>query len=132
MNVAKNRDFSYESAEQVELAFYKAFGEGDFILMESLIADKGVSYSHTGDVTLTGREKVVNNWQFLLTDIPKTQVDREIINVTHGDGVEKHLVLESFLSNKKTGEVSEIFTTNTYVEQENGWRLQVQNASAPN
>ena len=131
MNAVRKIDFLYESAEQVELAFYKAFGEGDFLLMESLFADTGVSCTHPGSSTVVGRKDVVNNWEFILEGIPKTIINRQILSVSKSQGVEVHLVLESFVADELTGEMSEVFATNVYVCQENGWRLQMQHASLP-
>ncbi len=131
MNAARKIDYLYESAEQVELVFYKAFGEGDFLLMESLFADTGVSCTHPGSSTVVGRKNVVNNWEFILEGIPKTTINRQILSVTRAQGVEIHLVLESFVADKLTGEMSEVFSTNVYIRQENGWRLQMQHASLP-
>ncbi len=119
----------YKNAEQVELAFYKAFGEGDFLLMESLFADEGVSCTHPEGATIIGRKNVLDNWEFILTDIPKTIINRQVLNVTQMQGAEIHLVLESFVADELTGEMSEVYTTNIYVLQEDGWRLQMQHAS---
>lgn len=132
MSAVRKIDFLYESAEQVELAFYKAFGDGDFVLMESLFADSGVSCTHPGSSTIIGRKNVVNNWEFILEGIPKTTISRQILSVSKSQGVEVHLVLESFVADELTGELSEVFATNVYVLQENGWRLQMQHASLPN
>jgi len=124
-------NFTYESAEQVELAFYEVFGEGNFPLMESLFAENGVTYSHLGDTEIIGRKKVIDNWQFILTDIPKVNINRDILNVSRNAAIETHLVLESFVIDKKTGKTSKIITTNTFIEQSNGWRLQTQTSSLP-
>jgi len=131
MNAVRKIDFLYESAEQVELAFYKAFGEGDFLLMESLFAYTGVSCTNPGSSTVVGRKNVVNNWEFILDGIPKTIINRQILSISKSQGVEVHLVLESFVANELTGELSEVFATNVYVCQDNGWRLQMQHASLP-
>lgn len=131
MGAVRQIDFLYESAEQVELAFYKAFGEGDFLLMESLFADTGVSCTHPGNSTIVGRKNVVDNWGFILEGIPKTIINRQLLSVTKAQGVEVHLVLESFVADELTGEMSEVFATNVYIRQENGWRLQMQHASLP-
>ena len=53
------------------------------------------------------------------------------MSVSKSQGVEVHLVLESFVADELTGELSEVFATNVYVCQENGWRLQMQHASLP-
>ena len=74
--------YLYESVEQVESAFYEAFGTGDFELMESLFADDGVSCTHPNSPTVIGRDKVIANWQFILNDIPQTKIDREILSIT--------------------------------------------------
>lgn len=131
MSAVRKIDFLYESAEQVELAFYKAFGQGDFLLMESLFADSGVSCTHPGNSTIIGRKNVVDNWEFILEGIPETIINRQLLSVTKAPGVEVHLVLESFVADELTGEMSEVFSTNVYVLQENGWRLQMQHASLP-
>ena len=131
MNAARKIEFLYESAEQVEVAFYKAFGEGDFLLMESLFADSGVSCTHPGSSTVVGRKSVVNIWEFILEGIPKTTINRRVLSGSKSHGVEVHLVLESFVADDLTGELSEVFATNVYVRQENGWRLQMQHASLP-
>ncbi|MEB8433588.1 nuclear transport factor 2 family protein [Cocleimonas sp. KMM 6892] len=131
MSAERKIDFLYESAEQVEIAFYKAFGEGDFLLMESLFADSGVSSTHPNNSTIIGRKKVVDNWEFLLEGIPQTTINREVLSVTKAPGIEIHLVLESFVADVITGELSEVYATNVYVLQENGWRLQTQHASLP-
>ena len=131
MNTVKHLNYLYESAEQVELDFYKAFGDGNIALMESLFADHGVSCTHPDHSTIVGRKNVVDNWDFILTGFNKTTIDRQLLNVSKGQGVEVHLVLESFVSDELTGEMSEVFTTNVYVLQENGWRLQMQHASMP-
>lgn len=132
MNNKKNSNIPYESADQVELAFYKAFGNGDYNLMSSLFADKGVTYTHLDNPRITGRKKVLDNWEFVLTDIPKADIKRKLLNVIHNDGTETHLVLESFLADEETGKVAKILTTNTFVKQANGWRLQKQHTSLPN
>ena len=131
MSAVRKSNFIFKSAEQVELAFYKAFGEGDFLLMKSLFADEGVSCTDPGGNTIIGRQNVLDNWELILTDIPKTTINRQILNVTQVKGAEIHLVLESFVADELTGEMSEIFTTNVYVLKENGWRLQMQHASLP-
>jgi hypothetical protein len=131
MSAVRKIDFLYESAEQVELAFYKVFGEGDFLLMESLFADTGVSCTHPGNSTIIGRKNVVDNWKFILEDIPKTVINRQLLSVTRAQDIEIHLVLESFVADELTGEMSEVFATNVYIRQEDGWRLQMQHASLP-
>ncbi|MGK0270121.1 MAG: hypothetical protein ACI88H_000756 [Cocleimonas sp.] len=61
MIIQKKKAFLYESVEQVELSFYEAFGTGDFILMESLFADHGVSCTHPNSRTIIGREKCISH-----------------------------------------------------------------------
>lgn len=119
----------YESAEQVELAFYYAFGTGDFALMESLYADHHVSYKHLNNPNIVGREKVIANWEFLLESIPITRIDIKTLSISSNKGFEERNVLESFVMNKASGERSEVFATNTYILQENGWRMQRQQTS---
>jgi len=119
----------YQSADEVELAFYEAFGSGDFTLMESLYADKNVSYTHAGNPTIIGREDVINNWKFILDGLPKKHIDRKVLNKTIFDNVEIHQVLESFELDRFTRKVSEVYSTNVFVLQDNGWRLQTQHAS---
>lgn len=121
----------YESVEQVEAAFYKAFGTGDFALMESLYADHGVSCTHPNSPTITGREKVLKNWEFVLEGIPKTIIDTELLSSFKGQGVEVRHILESFDVDYLTGKKSEVYTTSVYVLQENGWRIQMQHVSMP-
>ena len=77
--------------------------------MESLFADTGVSCTHPGSSTVVGRKNVVNNWEFILEGIPKTIINRQILGVSKGQGVEVHLVLESFVADELTGEMSEVF-----------------------
>ena len=129
MNSKRELNSVYESAEQVELAFYEAFGSGDFVLMESLHAKHGVSFSHPNSSTIVGRQNVIDNWEFVLKDIPKVLINTEILSIAKSQDIEVHQVLESFVVNELTGQKSEVFTTNVYVLQENGWRLQMQHAS---
>lgn len=119
----------YETVEQVELGFYKAFGLGDFVLMESLYADYGVSCTHPNSPTIVGRQNVIDYWKFILKDIPQIRIDVEALNIFKGEGVEVHQVLESFDLCPFSQGKSEVFTTNVYVLQENGWKLQMQHAS---
>ncbi len=121
--------YLYESVEQVELAFYEAFGTGNFDLMESLFADEGVTCTHPNSPTIIGRDKVIKNWEFILKDIPLTKIDREILNISKSNSIEVRQLIESYDLNDFTGQKSEIYTTNVYVLQENGWRLQTQHAS---
>jgi len=121
--------YLYESVEQVELAFYEAFGTGDFYMMESLFADEGVSCTHPNSPTIIGRDKVIENWEFVLKDIPQTIIDRKVLNVSKSNSIEVRQVIESYDLNNFTGKKSEVYTTNVYVLQENGWRLQTQHAS---
>jgi len=121
----------FDSAEGVESAFYHAFGSGDFKLMESLYADSSVSCTHPGATTLVGREKVLTYWEFILEGIPKIYIDWQILCSTRYENVEVHQVLESYIINDYTQERSEIYTTNVFVLQDNGWRLQMQHTSLP-
>ncbi|MGK0270122.1 MAG: ketosteroid isomerase-like protein [Cocleimonas sp.] len=121
----------YESVEQVEAAFYKAFGTGDFALMESLYADYGVSCTHPNSPTIIGRENVINNWEFVLEGISKIIIDTEVLSSFKGKGVEVRHILESFDVDYLTGKKSEVYTTSVYILQENGWRIQMQHVSMP-
>ena len=129
MIIQKEKAFLYKSVEQVELSFYQAFGTGDFVLMESLFADHGVSCTHPNTRTITGRKNVIDNWKFILEGIPKTIIDIEVLNVSKSKEVEVHQLIESFEISGKPGQMSEIFTTNVYVLQESGWKIQMQHAS---
>lgn len=131
MNAARDLEYFYENANQVELDFYKSFGDGDWFLMESLFADDGVCYTHGGEETVIGRQNVIDHWGLILDGIPKTTIERQLLNVTQGKDAEIHLVLESHICNEEKSEVSYTYTTNTYVRQGNGWRLQMQHACLP-
>ena len=129
MNSKMQIVYLYESVEQVELAFYQAFGTGDLALMESVFADTNVSCTHPNSPTILGRDKVMENWEFVLKDIPQTSIHREILNISKSPDLEVRTVLESCDLNSCSGEKSQIYTTNVYVLQENGWKLQTQHAS---
>jgi len=119
----------FESVEHVERAFYEAFGTGDFALMESLYADEGVCCTHPNSPAIIGREKVIKNWEFVLKDIPQTVIKREVLNISRSPLLEVRQVLESYNLDDFSGRKSEIYTTNVYVFQENGWRIQMQHSS---
>ena len=131
MSAVRDIEYFYKNANHVELDFYKAFGNGDFFLMEALIADDGVCYTHAGEGTVIGRQNVIDHWNLILDGIPQITIKRELLNVTQGDDVEIHLILESHICNEAESEMSFTYTTNTYIRQGNGWRLQMQHASQP-
>ena len=129
MNLENKVEFFYESADKVEQSFYKAFGEGDIHLMKSVFADNNVSYTHPESSTIVGRQNVIDYWEFLLDGINKTNVNRKVLNKICNKSSELHVVLETFEIPEQDGKLSETITTNYYIKQKNGWRLQMQNSS---
>jgi len=121
----------FNNAEDVECAFYEAFGSGNFKLMESLFADSNVSCTHPGASTLVGRDKVIIYWKYILDGIPMALINWEILCSTRHENVEVHQVLESYVIDEHTREKSEVYTTNVFVLQDDGWRLQMQHSSLP-
>lgn len=129
MNLNNNVEVFYESADKVEQTFYQAFGEGDIQLMKGVFADDNVSYTHPESSTIVGRQKVMDYWEFLLNGINKTSLNRKLLYKICNKNTELHLVLETFEIPEQDGKLSETITTNYYIKQKNGWRLQMQSSS---
>ncbi len=125
-----NISYFFESADKVENAFYRAFGEGDINLMKQLFADENVCFAHPNSPILIGRQNVINYWQLILEDIESATIHTEIINKICRKDFEIHLVSESFSVDDRFGQISETITTNFYIKQKDGWRLQMQQAFA--
>ena len=121
-----NVGYSYESVNEVEKDFYHAFEQGDIELMKRVLADENVSYTHPSSPVIVGRQAVIDYWDFLLRGINETVIHRKLLNKINYNNIEIHLVSELDESN---GKPSETITTNIFIKQKNGWRLQMQHSS---
>lgn len=129
MSIKDSGEYFYSSPDEVESVFYDALSEGDINLLEGILADENVSYSHAGNEFLHGRMNVINHWFFLFEGIYKIRVSYQVLHRTVKDNTETHVVSEVFKIPNSNGCFSETLTTNIYVEQENGWRLQLQKST---
>lgn len=129
MTINENTKNNYSSADKVEDAFYKAFEEGNLMLMKGVFADENFSYSHPSSPLIMGRDDAIQYWEFLLTGINKTSIQRTMLNKVCNDNLEIHLVSEVTEFDDNSGRKSETITSNTYVKQSNGWRLQMQHST---
>lgn len=122
--------FYFSSADEAEAAFYSAFEMGDIQLMDSVLADEGVSCIHPQSVPIIGRREVLDSWTQILNISSESVFHIQVMNRSGSDSLAVHLVAERIASDHTLeAEVSTVYSTNVYVRQKNGWRLLMHHAS---
>ena len=120
---------NFKTSEEVEIAFYDAFSKGDYSLMQYLYADSDVSCLLPDNTLIIGSLNVLDYWSCLFDGIPPVQIERKLLNACHIHSLAIHNVQENIYSDMGHVKVSEIYTTNIYVLQNNGWKIQSQHSS---
>jgi len=128
--------FYFSTADEAEAAFYSAFEMSDINLMNALMADNNVCCIHPNEMPILGREAVLASWQQILSSLDEPAFYPEVLHrSTQGNRVGDtsiHLVAERIAADHQLGaETSLVIATNTYIKQENGWRMMVHHSSLP-
>lgn len=124
--------FYFASAEEAESAFYSAFEMGDIQLMDSVLADDGVTCIHPNSLPIIGRSEVLDSWAKILNVSSESVFHTQVVNRSKFDNLSIHLVVERIADNHSIdSNTSLVLATNVYIRQKNGWRLLMHHASLP-
>jgi len=119
----------YASADDVEAAFYDAFGRCDLESMQALWAERDSVCAHPGAEPLADFEAIVRSWAMIFRDAQRPSVRINVMRRVGNDDVAVHLVEEHISSPGTPGGEAVVFATNVYRHEERGWLMVTHHAS---
>lgn len=120
----------FETAEQAELAFYRAFEARDLEAMMGVWADDdSIVCIHPMGPRLNGRAAVRQSWEQIFSADSALSFEVGDSVLTEDAGVSVRCVLENIRHGEDGAQRSLMLATNVYRWSENGWRLCVHHAS---
>lgn len=122
---------SFETAEDVELAFYRAIENKDIELMSALwLDDVNVACVHPMGARLQGRQAVLESWQQIFGGDNRLTFELEGIEQQQVDRLSVHVLHELITPDKKREKRTTVIATNVYRQTGNGaWYMVLHHAS---
>jgi hypothetical protein len=123
----------FNSAEEAEAAFYRAFQELDLALMEQVWSDLPETCClHPGGGLLLGKAAVLQSWSEILAKAKRPSMVHRTLQVTANGDLSVHQVEELIRpGDDPRGKASRVIATNVFRRDLNGWRMLTHHASLP-
>jgi len=114
-------DIDFESPDEAELAYYKAFRNLNLEAMRQVWLDGHEVYCiHPGGGMLSGFQQVVGSWARIFDGAQAPEITISILSRLKGDGIAIHLVEEQI---GKDDSAAVVLATNVYRKGTRGWRM---------
>ena len=121
----------FDSAAQVETAFYRALESADIGLMERVWAPlDAVTCVHPGQAPLIGRAAVMRSWTDIFFGGPSLRLGVECLQQNCGSGLAFHLVHEHLQLIGHQSRQLPVVATNTYQRIGTHWFMTAHHGSA--
>lgn len=118
----------YNTPDQCEAAFYRAFRAGDLELMESAWSNAGqVACIHPGRSPLAGRRAVLQSWTEILGATGGVHVRFECHDRIQAGAVAVHVGME--VIGPEDAEPALVTVTNVYELTPGGWKMRLHHAA---
>ena len=123
----------FNSAEEAEDAFYRAFQELDLELMDQVWSDlPETSCLHPGGGLLLGKPAVRQSWSEIFAAAERPSMVHRCLQVTTNGDLSVHQVEELIRhGGDPEDKASRVVSTNVYHRDRNGWHLLIHHASLP-
>ena len=120
----------YESPEEAEDAFYRAFEAGDLhAMMDVWAEDETIVCIHPSGSRLEGRDAIGRSWQSIFDHSPGLEIKLTDTSCTSADGIAVHVLHEHLRLITAERHQPPMITTNVYRLTDKGWRMIVHHAS---
>ena len=120
---------AFQTPDEAEAAFYKAFEQGDLEAMMAVWMDGEIVCIHPMGTLLTGTQAVRSGWQQLFTDFSSMHFQNETQLQTRTHDLSIHVVIENIYLQGDTSPRPPILATNIYRKTDSGWRMFEHHAS---
>ena len=112
---------SYVTADEAELAYYKAFRTLDTEAMRQVWLDSNEVYCiHPAGDVQSGFQRVMASWALIFDRADAPEVTIRVLQRTENEGVAIHLVEEQI---GQGGSSAIVLATNVYRKTANGWHM---------
>ena len=125
----KTSKSGYASADEVEAAFYDAFGRCDLEAMQTLWADRDAVCVHPGAEPVVGHEAVVRSWGMIFKGAESPEVRINVMRRIGCEDMAVHILEEHIRSPGAAGQEAVVFVTNVYRRDDRGWLMVEHHAS---
>lgn len=120
----------YETADEAEQAFYRAFENADLDAMMQVWADDDtIACAHPMGKLLQGRATVRESWRQLFSGDQRMRFRVQHQQIRHSDSLATHTVLEVIFLRGDERPRPPLVATNVFVRTEQGWRMVLHHAS---
>jgi len=113
----------YESAEEVEAAFYAAFRRCDVESMMALWPEEDAFCAHPSSKPSLGFEAVKQSWERIFTGAEPPSIRTELLHSVTGTDMAVHIVEEHIGLPEEPTHSAVVLATNIYRRDEHGWRM---------
>ncbi len=123
----------FNSAEETEGAFYRAFQELDLELMGQVWCDLPETCClHPGGGLLLGKAAVLQSWSEIFAAAERPSMVHRCLQITTNGDLSVHQVEELIRpGGNPKGKASRVIATNVFRRDLNGWRMLTHHASLP-
>jgi ketosteroid isomerase-like protein len=118
----------FETAQDAEQAFYRAFATADFGLLKSVWASRDIACVHPGGAMILDTRAVLESWNGILSAQGPSNLKVEVMYRLTQQGQAIHLVRESF-GNGPGDDAGAVIATNVYKKDADGWHMYLHHAS---
>lgn len=120
----------FETPEEAEAAFYRAFEDADLHAMMQIFADdEQVACAHPMGTLLRGRDSVRESWRQLFSGDQHMHFRIEPQILRGDENVAVRVVLEHIYLRGDSRPRPALLATNVFVRTEQGWRMLLHHAS---
>ena len=122
---------NYATAQDAELAFYRAFERADLVEMMAVWADEeDIVCVHPGGARHSGVVEVRESWRQIFAQGPRLRLRLAENRVFAGRMLSVHSVVEHVTVADDPRPANAVLATNIYLLSNRGWRLLVHHAPA--
>ena len=111
----------FETADDVEDAFYAAFASCDIKAMQDVWADDEIVCIHPGSKAIFGYDNVIRSWRHIFHEAELPDIIFNIVNSIESEVLAIHVVEEHIVTGNDSAVV--ILATNVYQNFDNGWLM---------
>jgi uncharacterized protein (TIGR02246 family) len=120
----------YESPEEAEDAFYRAFEAGDLLAMMGVWAEnETIVCIHPSGSRLDGQDAISRSWKSIFDHSPGLEIRITDATRTREGGIAVHVVHEHIRLITAERHQPPMITTNVFRLTDKGWRMIVHHAS---
>jgi len=123
----------FNSAEEAEAAFYRAFQNLDLELMKQVWSELPEACClHPGGGLLLGKQAILQSWKAIFSKAERPSMVHRCLQATTLGELSVHQVEELIRpGGDPKGKASRVIATNVYRRDRNGWRMLTHHSSLP-